>query len=519
VIRARQLAGASIGLGTVTIWGALLGLVTTPYLIHRLGVSSYGVFALITIISGYLLNLEFGFGQATVRFLARARGADDREAEAAVLGSSLAVFVPAAVVAGSLVLFGAPFIVHNFAHGPPSLHATFVDAIRLGGPIVAVSFISSFASSSLQALGRFDVVIRTRAIFGTLASITAVGAAAAGGGLRGVLAAQLGVATGLCVVLFRALAQSTSARLRPRLHRSTFRAMAVFGFFVLLSGLGTQLMLQGAPTVLAADSTTAQVAAFAVPSLVLQQLLGLVGATSLGFFPFVSAASAGVDRAHVGAMYRANLRMTLLVMGPVAAYLAIFAHTLLATWIDPRFAATASAPLRLLTGAIVVLGLSAPPSDAARGFGRPALVTLYTAASAVAVLGLAFAVVPTHGAAGAAFALSLGLALTTLPFMFLIAKALLDVRAVALTRALSRPVVALVGVASVFALGAAISSGFVMAILAGAIGTLVYAGLAFHFVLDEREREVFRSLLKQLGPILLRLQHRSLRAISSRNPR
>lgn len=73
VISARGLAAASVSLGAVTVWLAVLGLVTTPYLIHHLGRSLYGVFALLTIMSAYLSNLELGFSHATVRFLARAR--------------------------------------------------------------------------------------------------------------------------------------------------------------------------------------------------------------------------------------------------------------------------------------------------------------------------------------------------------------------------------------------------------------------------------------------------------------
>jgi O-antigen/teichoic acid export membrane protein len=497
-IRARQLAGASLGLGVVTVWSALLGLVTTPYLIHHLGTSAYGVFALITIISTYLLNLEFGFGHATIRFLARARAEGDAAAETAVLGNSLAVFIPGAIIAFALVFFGAGFIVRHFAHGPAALHATFVDAIRLGGPIIALSFLSSFASSSLQALGRFEVVVRTRAVFGTLASVSAVAVAAAGSGLRGVLTAQLLVGVGLSLVLFRSLSRATTTPLRPRIERESFRAMARFGLLILVAGIASQTMLQGPPTVLAGYATTAQVAAFAVPNLVLQQLTGIVGATSLGFLPFASAASADPDRRHVTAIYLANLRMTLLVLAPVASFLAVFAHPLLATWIGARFATEASDPLRLLAGAVVVLGLSAPPADLARGFGRPALVSAYTIAATGATVGLAFALVPAHGATGAALALTAGLTVVTLPFLLAVARTVLGLSAATVARRLLGPALALAGAVGFYAAGLAISDGFLSAVITGALGTALYLALAFGFVLDDRERRVLRALAAQV---------------------
>lgn len=508
MIRAWQLLSASLGLGLVTVWGALLGIFTTPFLIHRLGVSSYGVFALITIVTGYLLNLEFGFGQATVRFLARARASGEPQTEAEVIGSALSVFLPAAIVGGCVLLFGAPFIVRHFAHGPGHLHALFVDAIRLGGPIVFSSFLASFATSALQALGRFQVVVRTRAVFGTAASVSAVVTAAAGLGLRGVLTAQVLVSATQCVVLMWVLSRSTAASLRPSWHRATVRSMARFGFFVLLAGLGTQVMLQGAPTILAAYSTTAEVAAFAVPNLVLQQLLGIVGASSFGFLPFVSAVSARGDLSRVREMYRANLRMTLLIIAPVTVYLAVFARTLLSTWIDPSFAARASGALSLLAVAVVVLGLSAPPADVARGLDRPAVVTLYTAASSVAVLVLAFLAVPRHGAAGAAFALSVGLGTTTAPLVIGVATNLLDMPLRDLARSLTGPALGVGGLAVLYLLGQLISSSFAAAIATGAGGTTLYVIATYKFILDDRERDVLTAVGRQIRQLAARARHR-----------
>jgi O-antigen/teichoic acid export membrane protein len=68
---ARQVAGSA---GT-NIWLTLLGLFTTPYLLRGLGSAGYGVFAMVSVVSVHLSNLELGFGQATERYLARARAA------------------------------------------------------------------------------------------------------------------------------------------------------------------------------------------------------------------------------------------------------------------------------------------------------------------------------------------------------------------------------------------------------------------------------------------------------------
>ena len=482
----------SVGYGAVTIWLALLGLLTTPLLIHELGRSFYGVFALITIMSAYLSNLELGFGAATVRFLARARGSGDDDEERRVLGTSFAVFLAAATVAGLLALAASAFVARHFVHGSAALHDEALAAIRIGAFILFVSLLSSFASSSLQALGRFRVVLGARAVFGTLASAGAVAAVLAGGSLSTVLAVQAAIAATLCVVVVTALARASTARLRPAVDRATLRSMAGFGGFVLAAGLAYQLLLQGPPSVLAGHAPTSEVAAFAVPATILQQLIVLASATSLGFRSFASAESADPDRTRLGAVFRANLRLTLLVMGPVTAYLVVFAHPLFATWIDDGFADDAAGAMRWLAVAALMVALSAPPADVARGLGRPAWVVCFTAAAAALAVGLSFVLVESGGASGVAEAMAVALIVTVIPFAVAVGRGLLALPARWIVGALAGPLCAVLACAAAYALGSALSHGFVAAIVTGALATAAYAALAYAFVLDDREREALR---------------------------
>jgi O-antigen/teichoic acid export membrane protein len=494
VIRARQLAGASVGLGAVTIWSALLGLITTPYLIHHLGASLYGIFALITIMSAYLANLELGFGHATVRFLARARGAGDVAQERAVLETSLAVFVGAALVATTIALAASGFIVRTFVHGAQAQHHVVLDAIRIGACVMLTSLLVSFASVSLQALGRLKLIVVTRAIFGTLSSAASVTPIALGGGLRSVLVAQVLVNGALCATLLIALARTVPFRLRPRVHRVTFRAMAGFGTSVLAAGLLYQTMMQGPPTILAGNATTDQVAAYAVPSIVLQQLILLMTVSSLGFLPLASAEAVGSDRSRLAAIFRSNLRVTVLVAGPIVAFFAVLGWPILATWISSGFADHAIGPLRFLAGAALLVALGAPAADVARAAGRPSWVVAYMLAAAAGSIAGAFALVDAHGATGVAAGLCAALLVATLPFDAVVAHRLLGLRASDLSRSLAGPALAVVACAAAFAVGHLIASGFAGAVVVGAVGAAVYAAVAGRWVLDGRERAVLGAL-------------------------
>ena len=494
-MRARGIAGASISLGAVTIWLALLGLVTTPYLIHHLGASLYGVFALLTIMSAYLSNLELGFGHATVRFLARARAREDEEEERAVLETSFSVFLAASSVATAAALVAAPFIADTFINGAQAQDHVVLDSVRLGALILFTSLLGSFASASLSALGRLQFLVGVRLVFGTIASAGAVAVIALGGGLRGILLVQVVLGVALCLCELVALRRATHARLRPRLHPATFRTMGRFGASILLAGLFYQALIQGPPTILAAHSTTDQVAAFAVPSIILQQLIVLTTVTSLGFLPFASAESAAADPRRLASLFRANLRMTVLAIGPIVVYLAIWGHPLLSTWINREFADDAIGPLHYLSVAAAMVALSAPAADVARGLNRPSWTAAYTATAATIAVAAALLLVGRHGATGVAAALCIALVLVTLPFGLIVARGLLGLGPADVARALTAPALAVCVAAAVFASGRLVTAGFAGAIAAGAVGLVVYVAVIVRAVLDDRERAVLGGLL------------------------
>jgi O-antigen/teichoic acid export membrane protein len=493
VVETGQLAPVSAAWAATAVWLGLLGLISTPILLDRLGTSAYAVFALLTLMTAYLSNLEFGFGAATGRFLARARAQrDDAEAHR-VLSTSLLVFTAAGTVAAALAFFGADTIVRSFADFPPAVEDDAAAAIQIGAAILAFTFLSSFASVSLQALGAFRVLVTSKLVFGTLSSALAIATAILFEDVRAVVLAQVGVALAMCVVLLSALRRSTGLPLRPRFHSRTFRVMGGFSLFILGAGLAYQVMIQGPPTVLAGSAPSAEVAAFAVPALVLQQLTLLTTSASLSFFPFASARSADEDPSHLSAVFSSYMRLTILVMAPIAAFLVAFADPLLTAWVDEEFSDLAAGSLQLLAIAALVLALSGPPADVARGLGKPSWVLAFTTAGAIVGLGTTLVAVDSLGATGAALGLLAGLAVATPPFIVAVARGLLNQSAGELASRVAPPVAAAITIGGLFWLGSIIASGFWGAVAVGAVLTPLYAILGYRLVLDERERTTLRT--------------------------
>jgi O-antigen/teichoic acid export membrane protein len=489
----RQVAGSAIA----NVWLTLVGLITTPYLLHHLGSSAYGVFAMVGVVSLHLSNLELGFGHATIRYLARARAASDRRGERAILETSLVVFLIGGGT-GALIVFSlAPYLVSSLFRIEHALQEQAVVAFRLGALILACSFVSSFASCALQALGRFDWLNGSRVMFGSAAALGAVVAVATGGGIRTVFVAQAGVALLASTTLAVALARIRGEGVRPRLDRGTLREMGRYGAIVFVGGIAYQWMINGPPFILAVYVSAASIPAFSIPHVILQKLMILVAAAGLAFLPFASAASAAADRSRLAAAFESNLRLTMLVMGPVTAYLGVFAPTLLGVWVSPDFALAAAPSLRLLAAAALVLALSGPPADVARGLGRPGWVLAYTFAVAIVGIGASVVAVPSHGPVGAAFGLLLGVLVGTFPLLFVVARRLLGLRARDMTRALAGPSAGLILVTTLYVAGAAIDVGLLGAVITGGLATAAYAAVGFLWILQPRERHALWRIAAQ----------------------
>ena len=268
-------------------------------------------------------------------------------------------------------------------------------------------------------------------------------------------------------------------------------------------------MIQGPPAVLAGEAPAAELAAFAVPALVLQQLSLLSRSTSLGFLPFASGESVEDDRSHLAAVFLSNTRLTLLVMCPVASSWPRLREPLLTAWIGRDFAHQAAEPMQLLAAAVVLLAISGPAADVVRGLGKPGWALVYTLVAAAIGIVVSFIAVGSLGAAGAALALLVAVGTATPPFVAATSISLLRMPAGSVLRALSGPLVSAAIVTGLFLAIAGSGSALSIAALATALVGLGFALTVYSWVLTPLERSTLKAgltTLKGLAPAFGRSQ-------------
>lgn len=483
-----RLVRGAFGSTASSIVLAMLGLLTTPYVLHRLGDAAYGLVSLLSLASAHLSNLEFGFGHATVRFLARARASEDLRQQGVVVESSFAVFLAGGLVGAILLLAGSRILVETVFHVPLPLQPAAIACFRLTAVSLLASFLSSFFLAVLQGVGHFSWMNGSRLLLGGLSSLGTVLVLYLGGGVVAVVAMQCVVASVGCIFLGALCALARGAVAKPRPSRRALVDMGSFAAYTFAAGVAYQLMLNGPPLVLAAHVPSSLLPAFSIPQAFFQKITMLVGSVSVVFLPFVSAASVDKDFGRLREVFRSHMRLTLLGLGAVSSVLCVFAEPLLAVWIDPEYAARGAPCLRWFAVAALVLGLGAPAADVARGLGRPQWVLTYTGAVAAAGTLLALSLVSPYQGAGVAAAFSLALAAGTALLILAVARGLLGESAGGLLRIVVGPASALSILCAVFvALLGSVGNAFLLA-LAATIALGVYCFAVASLVLAPQER-------------------------------
>jgi O-antigen/teichoic acid export membrane protein len=124
-------------------WGAyafavIITLFLSPFVVHHLGNATYGIWVLISSLTGYLGLLDLGVRGAVTRYVAKFHAQAKNDDASKVVSSSLAIFMVAGVVAILISLALATLGINSF-HIPDVYRTPARLVFLIAGVNVAVS--------------------------------------------------------------------------------------------------------------------------------------------------------------------------------------------------------------------------------------------------------------------------------------------------------------------------------------------------------------------------------------------
>lgn len=329
--------------------GTAITFVLSPFIVHHLGDTRFGLWGLIGSVVGYLGLLDLGIRVAVTRFVAFHEAKGDRPALTRVVSTAMGLFVAGAVVAailGGVLALTLPAAMHI----PAEYAREAAIAFAIGGITVGAALIGGVYGGVLAGLQRLTLlnaidlgseVVRAASVFIVLKS---------GGNLVDLALIQLGVVT-LRTVMYRVVGWRLQPWLkvsRNALHRSTLREIFRFSTYTMILHVSAIFIFSSDAVVIAAIMPVAQVTFFVIAGNLTQAVFRVLGGVSQALYPLVSARQAVQGTLATAGILKTSMRLGAIAILPIVLTLLVRGPTFIGLWMGPAYTEVSGHILRVL---------------------------------------------------------------------------------------------------------------------------------------------------------------------------
>lgn len=499
---------SNLGAAAVSV---AIAVVTIPIMVHHLGTSRYGVWAVVASTVLYLELLELGLGGATVKYVAEFWERRDDTGLTRVVSTAFWALLPAGAVALLITAVLAVLVPHVLPI-PPDLTSESRQLIALLGFDLACSLPMDVFGGVLFGLHRLDLLNLSVSLTAITQAIGWVAVLSAGGGL---------VALGVVTLIISLLGQLSRAvmvyRLLPGTSvRRVYADKAILSRFRRLSGwmalgdLNNVVSARLDPIVVGGVVGLAAAGVYSVGQRLASLATRATTPVVSAFFPHASALGAADDAQGLRSTLVLATRISAAVSLPVAVVVAWLAGPLLHVWVGEGFHGAVAVAV-LLTVALTIGALGTPGAMILEGVGQPRLSALAAAMETCVNISLSVLLGIRYGLVGVAAATVVASSLVHLVFLLPATCRRLGVPWSSLYGHLCKAHLPAVAAASCVALvtGAAHGDTLGGVLWAAPLMLAVYVMVFLWTGVDRRERTMARERFLRRGKRLL-LRDRSL---------
>lgn len=393
---------------TANVWSAAMSLIFVPLYIRYLGIEAWGLIGFFTAMQAMFALADMGLSTTLNRELARTTAeSGDAQARRDLLRTVETLYWAVSLLAGAIVIVGAPFFAAKWLHIQHLSILTARHAIMLMGVVIALQLPLGLYTGGLIGLQQqvmlnaINVVAWTARSAGAVAILAFVSPTVTAYFSWQVLVSALHTST-IGIVLWRNLGRTAErAHFRRELLAAIWRFSAGMVGITAMATLLTQID----KIVLSRIISLSEFGYYSLAAAVATSLYRLINPLFTSFFPRFTELLALRDEDGLKSVYHTGSQFMCVVLVPAAAVVALFSREALFLW--TRNAVTADRAHLLLS--LLVIGtclngiMSIPYAmQLAHGWTRLAFWT--NAVASIVFLPLLIVGVLTWGPVGAAAA-------------------------------------------------------------------------------------------------------------------
>jgi len=406
-VYARNLAANWIGHGASMVVLFFL----SPFVIHMLGNIQYGIWSLLSVLTGYMGILDLGIRSSTGRHVTLYIGKKDHKSVDETIRTSLAFFSAFGILIVAVGLGLGWVFPDAFSSVPVEYHAL----VRLLLPMLAMNmWLTTFRSvlaSVLIAHDRFDLTNGVDLVMLAIRTLGTILALNAGTGLLGLTLVVVGCnVVGMACTWVMARRTYRQLRLWPFVFlKPRMRELLGYGVAAFIAAIATKIVGQTDLIIVGAVIGIDKVTTYSVGAMLIYYSFAFISQIGGTFFPPVQRAVARGEMGEVKWLFHRQVRLALLCGLPAYVGFAVFAEPFIRLWmLGPEFPESsvilASTVMKILAASKILSLLLTGSYGLLSAMGYPQFNALIGVMEAFANLGLTllFTMVFGWGLAGVA---------------------------------------------------------------------------------------------------------------------
>jgi O-antigen/teichoic acid export membrane protein len=395
----------------------MVGISLSPFILHRLGDTAFGIWVLIFSITGYYGLFDLGIRSSVVRYVSKFTATDDIQDLAKLINTSL--FSYSCIGALSLIITVVlSLYVDTVFKIPPGLHSTARWLLVMVGTAIGLGFPLGVVGGFLDGLQKFYINNWTSVAASLIRVVLIMLALTHGRGLLTV--AFITVVLPLITSLVRGAVAYRMCRVPFGLKyvdRKTFRMMANYSGVTLIIMIATQLKFKTDNIVIGSMVSLAAVTYFTIGSRIVNYTQQVVMALAQNFLPMASQSEATGNIDRLRKVFVAGNRMCAFTCFPLTATLLILGKSVIEVWMGKRYIATSYSILVILIIPSTLMWAQAASGRVLFGISKHKTWAFVTLTEGICNLILSVLLVRPYGIIGDAYGTAIPLACSMILFM------------------------------------------------------------------------------------------------------
>jgi len=314
-----------------------VGIFLSPFILHRLGDTAFGIWVLIFSVTGYYGLFDLGIRTSVIRYVSKYTATKEMDLLARHVNTSLATYLGIGTLSMSVTIVLSSFVDRLFKI-PPEMHGQARLLLLLVGASVSLGFPLGVFGGILEGLQRYYLLSWTAIVMTLSRAALIVFFLNRGYGL--ITIALITIALPVVSSVFRMMmvAHFLPLPYGPKyMDREAFRHMAHFGGTSMVIIVAAQLRLQTDAMIIGRMLSAAAITYFAIASRIMAYAFQVVATLAQVFVPMSSQSEAVGDLDRVRKIYIAGNRACALTTFPITATVLILGKSLIEVWVGRKY--------------------------------------------------------------------------------------------------------------------------------------------------------------------------------------